>query len=703
MSRNLRRMLIALVISVTCSAVTWKFFGDKQQTGSGQKNPVADLSEGVNEVQRKPLRRVIWENISKDEVLYPGEAVRTASNAEAKILLRKNGATIHLEPDSLVVLEESDKGLSLDFLQGNMMVAGGNGDLTVKTGSGEIKLNSADMSLSKDKSGEVNLEVLKGQAELQQGGQKVSLEKDKAATLSAKGVSVAKERLQILSPKANESVLLNLIKGEKATVNWTPLPAGYRISVDTGKSRSNFTRTGLASAGGETGTATFAAKPGKWFLRLNAEATDPKLPKLAPAIVPFVVEAKTPPALLEPSENAALLRKDSDDPITFAWTNRHSYQSQVLEVASDPLFKQVKIKQALAGTATATTGVLPDGFFYWRVTGFLQVKDKAEALSSNALPFGLSSNWEVKPPRLLSPVHQQRLSYMDVQRNSGVNLKWQASPGVRRFHVTVTKQTSAGIVTILDQTGETSLAKVIDPVPGTYLWKVAAIDPKDDAEKLSEVYEFTIDELPALEWVETNPDHIFEFATPTPSLRAEWKPLTPQPANYRYRVVADGQPIQDGRWLTTKQTLFDISLPQEGRYQASVEALNSRGQAIAATDVRTFTIRAQPLLPAPKWAEGAPDTFKSDAKGNLSFTWEQVDGAKNYMMILESEEGQVLEQRAVQRNTASLARLKPGQYQVKLKSVDINQRPGPIGEAKRISVPNVSDIRAPKIKTMKVK
>jgi hypothetical protein len=696
-------MLIALVISLTCSALTWLFFGDQRGLGSSQKNPVASLNESLNEVQRKPLRRVIWENIGKDEKLFAGEAVRTSSNAEAKLKLLKNGATIHLEPDSLVVLEENDKGLSLDFLQGNMMVAGGAGDLTVKTGSGEIKMNSADMSLSRDKSGEVNLEVLKGRAELQQGGQKVSLEKDKTATLSAKGVSVAKDRLQILFPKANDSVLLNLIKGEKATVNWAPLPAGYRVSVDTGKSRSNFTRTGLAEAGGEAGTAAFAAKPGKWFLRLTAEASDPNLPKLAPAIVPFTVEPKSPPALLEPAENAALLRKDAGDPVNFTWTNRHSYQSQVLEVATDPQFKAVKIKQDLPGTATTATGVLPDGFFYWRMTGFLQVKDKQEALSSTALPFGLSSNWEVKPPRLLSPVHQQRLSYVDVQRNSGVNLKWQASPGVRRFHVTVTRQTAAGSQTILDQTGETSLAKVIDPVPGAYLWKVAAIDPKDDSEKISELYEFTIDELPPLEWVETNPDHTFDFSTPTPSLQAAWKALTPAPASYRYRVVADGQPLQDGKWLTTKQTMFDISLPQEGKYQASVEALNTRGQAIAATDVRTFTIRPQPLLPAPKWANGAPDFFKSDAKGNLSFSWETVSGARNYMMILESEEGQVLEQRAVPRNTASLSRLKPGQYQVKLKSVDNNQRSGPVGEAKRITVPNVSDIRAPKIKTMKVK
>jgi len=698
-------MLIALVISAICSALTWVFFGDWSNSKSSAKDALATLNESTNEVQRKPRQRVIWESISRNDELFPGEAVRTSSDAEARILIRKNNAIITLEPDSLVVLEENAEGLSLDFLKGNMMVAGGDGGMTVKTGNGEIKMNSADMSLSKDNNGQVSLEVLKGQAELQQGSQKVSLEKDKAAVLSEKGVAVTQDRLQILTPKANEATLLNLMKGEKATVTWKPLPPGYRVSVDTGRSRNRFERTGLATAAGEAGSMSFSAKQGKWYLRLTADATDSKLPKLAPAIVPFVVDAKSPPALLEPSENAALLRKDSDEPVTFIWMARHNYTSQVLEVASDPMFKAVKEKRELSKGEQTVGVVLPDGFFYWRVTGFLKTAaDGApEALSSAALPFGLSSNWEVKPPRLLSPVHQQRLSYIDVQRNAGVNMKWQPTPGVKRFHVTVTRQTPAGIKTVLDETLETALAKLIDPPPGSYLWKVAAVDPKDDTEKWSEIYEFTIDELPALEWVETNPDHIFEYGTPTPSLQAQWKGMTVPPAAYRYRVVADGQPIQDGKWLQTKQTVFDISLPQEGRYLASVEALNTKGEAIAATDVRTFVVKSQPLLPPPKWAEGNPDGFKSDPKGNLSFGWLEVDGAKNYMMVLESEEGQVLEQRIVPRNTASLSRLKPGQYSVKLKSVDNNQRPGPIGEPKKISVPNLSDIRAPKIKTMKVK
>ena len=72
-------------------------------------------------------------------------------------------------------------------------------------------------------------------------------------------------------------------------------------------------------------------------------------------------------------------------------------------------------------------------------------------------------------------------------------------------------------------------------------------------------------------------------------------------------------------------------------------------------------------------------------------------------MILENEEGKVVDKKTISRTTASLNRLKPGQYKVKLKSVDGLQRPGEESQPKELVVPAVSDIRAPKIMNMKVK
>jgi len=45
----------------------------------------------------------------------------------------------------------------------------------------------------------------------------------------------------------------------------------------------------------------------------------------------------------------------------------------------------------------------------------------------------------------------------------------------------------------------------------------------------------------------------------------------------------------------------------------------------------------------------------------------------------------------------------PGDYKVSLKSIDQHGRPGPEGEERVLRVPATSDVRAPKLKGMKVK
>lgn len=703
MKRNLKRLALALLISVGCFAATVIWFeSGKIATDQGHRTPIARLNESTNDVQRKPLKRVIWESVSKNEDLFPGEAIRTTDNADAKIQLVKSGTVIHLEPNSLVVLEENENGMSLDFLQGNMFVSstglGGAEGLTLKTGSGEVKLNSADMSLSRGQDGKVDLAVFKGQAELQQGNKKMALDKDKSASFSEQGMSLDKDRMQILWPIAGETVLLNLIRGEKLEVAFKPLPKGYVVSAEWGSSRTNLKASGATVEGG-SGKIPVNGKSGKWFVKLNAKSDDPALPPLASNVIPVSIDPKSPPSLVEPKADAPVVKENSEEPVAFRWLNRHKLASQILEIATDTQFKNVKFKQSFDGEAGAFETALGEGTYYWRVTGFLKLKDKTEALSSSVVKFSVISTWELKEPTPVSPEEHQRLSYVDAQK-AGVSFKWSAPAGVKRYAILVQRKTGGGITTVLEKELETPMVKITEVKPGHYQWKISSLDPKGGAPKTSPVMDFTVDEMPKLEWVEAPPT--YEYPTPTPSLRAQWK----APANavsYRFRVenkdLANGEP----EWQSTKQTLFDISLAADGNYEAVVEALNAKGQTMAQSDPRVFTVKRRPLLPAPQWTQNSPDVFKSDAKGNLSFAWEQVEGAKHYLMILESAEGTVIDKKELNRTTASFSRLKPGQYKVRLKSVDALQRPSEESRQKDLVVPSLSDIKAPKIKNMKVK
>ncbi len=713
MKKYLRRLLTALIISASGFFGTAYWYNSGKGDGQGgDRAPVARLNDATNEVQRKPVKRVIWESVNRNDELFPGEAIRTAPNADAKLYFLKSHTTVHLEPDSLVVLEENDNGLSLDFLQGNMFVQSsgggangmGEGDtgITLKTGNGEIKLKSADMSLSKSQNGNVALEVHRGEAQLAQGGKNTALNKENSATIGANGVSVANDRVQMLRPQAGDTLYLNLAKGEKVDLAWKPLPAGYKMSVEVGSQRNSMSSVANASSAGEAGQLAFTQKPGQWYLRLVATSDDPKLPRMASTVIPFTIEPKTAPSLIEPRQEASVLKINPDMPTAFKWVTRHKFSSQVLEIANDPQFKNVKTRETLPSDSNTFSAKLDDGAFFWRVTGFLKIKDKSEPLTSTTGKFTVASKFDIKPPVLTAPQNELHLSYQEVQK-SGVIVKWQPSKGVEDYHIVLERKEGAEWKKAFERDSENTQARLGELKSGTYRWTVASVDPRGGENKPATPWTFTVEDMERLEWVQTTPPNEFEYHSPTPSIAAKWKPLATPPAIYRYRFAAEGKQLSDEPWHTTRQALIDSPVPADGKYQIVVEALNAKGQMYAQSEVAEVVVHRKPLLPAPQWASNTPPSLKSDGKGNLTFGWNEVQGAQHYLMVLESEDGKVVDQKEISRTTASLSRLKPGQYQVHLKSIDDFKRPGLPGEKKKLEVPNASDIRAPKIKAMKVK
>jgi hypothetical protein len=708
MKKNLSRLIVALVISSGCYFATDRIFRESGgDDANGNRKAVAHLSDSTNEVQRKPVKRVIWQSVNKNDDLFPGEAIRTAPNAEAQLFFMKTGTKVHLDPDSLVILEETDKGVSLDFLQGNMFVQstekGGEG-LTLKTGNGEIKLKSADMSLSKNQNGHVNLEVHRGEAELNQGTKKTSLNKDKSAELSDQGVSVANDRMQVFRPLAGETLYLDLAKSDKLDLGWKPLPPGYTVSIELGTTRGNLQKLATTSAPGEAGKILLSAKPGRWYVKIVAKSDNPKLPILASSAIPFTVEPKSPPSLVEPRQDALIIKQTPSDPVTLKWFGRHKFSGQYLEIATDAQFKNIKVSEKeLAGHLDTYAAKIDEGNYFWRVTSYLTLNGKSEGLRSTVGKFTVTAKLNITPPTPASPTNDQHLSFLDTQK-TGVPLKWQNPRGVERVKAVVEHKVGDTWKTVMDRELETTSVQVPDLQPGQYRWKISSMDPKGGESKPGPTLQFTIEDVPKIEWLAKSPsaDTEYEFETPTPSLRAQWKaPATP-PASYRFKVALEG--ATDGAvWQNTKQALLDIPVPAEGRYQAVVEALNAKGQLVAQSDLKIFVVKRRPLLPAPQWSATTPNILKADGKGNLTLGWEQVEGAQNYLMILETDDGKVLQEKEISRNTASLSRLKPGQYKVHLKSVDGLKRMSLGGDKRKLEVPNSSDIRAPKIKAMKVK
>lgn len=701
MNRNIKRVAFALIVSAGSflGTVVWFKSGQMEKSVSDSK-PIATLKESKLEVQRKPQRRVIWENIAQKDNLFAGETIRTSAGAEAEILLLKSNTIIKLESDSQVILEENETGLSLNFLEGNLFVqssgqAGDNG-ITLKSGNSQVKLNSADLSLSKEQSGAVSMAVFKGQAQLEQGGKKIALDKETSATLSGDQLSVDKDRIQVTWPKVNEPVLLNLVRNEQLDVRFKPLAPGYTVSVEWGKSRNKLQPQAI-TVPGEQGRLQMESKSGQWYMKLVATASDPSLPPMSSIVFPVKIDPKAAPTLVEPVAAEPFIKGSAQGVIKFRWTSAHKFLSQVLEVSTDKNFQDVKIKRTFEDQTSKHEETLPEGWYFWRVTGYIESQGKQEALTSPIIRFMAKDNWELQPPTLTWPSNGQLLTYGSTQKE-GVILKWQAPNGVSKFEINVFKKEGDKWESLHNKLVDVAIMPLIDPKPGQYRWHVASVHPENNSKKITKDWQFVIGDVPKIDWADNNT--LYEFTTEKPTLRAQWKPLERAPNKYRFRV--QGATASNDEWDSTTDNFLEKELPSEGNYTAFVEAVNERGQIIAQSGGKAVTIKKFLLLPPPAWATNIPETLQTDAKGNLSFAWEPVAGAEEYVMVLEDFNGKKTQSR-VRRTTASVSRLTPGQYKVHLRSVDSQKRVGDKASTKALVVPATSDINAPKFKSMKVK
>ena len=243
MGRYTNRLLFALIISSSGFASSWFWYNKTSQItlNSSDKKPIATLIAYNKFVKRRPISRSIWESISRDDSLYAGEAIKTLDDSDAKIKFNGSETVIELEPNSLIVLEESKGSVALNFLKGNMFLKSAGkskSNLTIKAGKNKIDVANASLSLSQTKKGDVDLDVYKGKASLvQKNGKNLEVSKKNSGTLDRNGLSVSKEKLVITYPNAGDNIYYTPSKKEPLRIKWKKLPKGYTVYVATGKRR----------------------------------------------------------------------------------------------------------------------------------------------------------------------------------------------------------------------------------------------------------------------------------------------------------------------------------------------------------------------------------------------------------------------------------------------------------------------------------
>ncbi|MCB0351156.1 MAG: hypothetical protein KDD38_08230 [Bdellovibrionales bacterium] len=694
MSKTVKRLCVAAMFSASGFAATFTWYKLTENHGLDDSNakPIARLVSTVNDVQKKSVAKIIWQAAVDNEVLRVGEAIRTSANSEARIEFLGSNTAIDLEPDSAIVLQENDGKLSLDFLKGNILVksdatsSGTTGrDITLKSGSKEIALGKSEVTLGKSKTGDLSVQVLTG------------------TVAGLEGMNTNK--IKILSPLPGAPVYVNPKENDFAQISWQPLPAGYQVFAEAGTSRDSLRPVPGALSSGEKGSMKANLSVGKGFYRLVARSEDPNLPELTSAVLRTQVIAKIAPTPLSPEKEALVTVNKYEPSIELLWSNPAGFEKVILEIATSADLKQ-KVKTEYLTDSTKFIFTPEKGAdYYWRVSGVLD--GRTEVVSSSVQKFNLKLLNELLPPVLETPKDNDKIPF-DMVKQKGLVMSWKSSTGATTYKVLVEKiisengRTPASSEKVFEDQGQQLQAQIKDLKPGTYTWTVSSIGSNQEVSKPAEKRTFSVQTLPVLNWADGKTQDNYYYITLKPSVELKWEKGDAKATSWNLRLYSGNSDINP---ITKKITTTgaEIALPEEGQYRAEVEAIDDRGVVIARSQRRDIKVSAAPLLPAPKFATSVPSEIEATRGGKASLQWTQVPGANKYMISIKNKNGEIAKEYSMASEEAALNDLMPGEYNLSLRSVDEHGRIGPEGETRKLKVPAESNLRAPKLKGVKIK
>jgi hypothetical protein len=195
-----------------------------------------------------------------------------------------------------------------------------------------------------------------------------------------------------------------------------------------------------------------------------------------------------------------------------------------------------------------------------------------------------------------------------------------------------------------------------------------------------------------------------QFYIEQPQVSMSWNSqLGKKIAEYRIKLQNTDDPLAPSQEIRSRDFAAKAKLFKPGRYIASIQGVDQGENIIANSQKRFFEVKQLDIVKAPVIL--GEEILHADRSGDLTIKWELAAGAYKYKIRVLDELGQQVEGRLLESadaNSMKLTSLMPGVYRLELAGVDMMGRTGLVA-VRKIDVPGMSGLGAPKIKKLKVK
>lgn len=408
--------------------------------------------------------------------------------------------------------------------------------------------------------------------------------------------------------------------------------------------------------------------------------------------------------ILSPSiDQPTLVDPQIENKLTFQWKGFPTNAKVIL--LSGQRRKELQEVGSTDGQSDKIIASIPMGKNFWKLIAKDVLTSKVVAESSI---YKLDVIGRFAPTVIYPTAELQVLTTNPVY---DMSFKWQKGDEAKKVFLEVaTDLTFKNKILNQSFTSEDQflLSKLKD---GDYFWRMSAYYADTEKPIIGKIQHFIIKkpapELPKeparIGWLTPETSTVQYFVN-EPTLQLQWKAetRTDEIKSWQLLVLENGARPEEQQKINTQEPQVKTRLSKPGQFKILVIALNKEGKSIGQSSERTMTLQSFPLLSSPRILpfEGELKAFDD---GRTDLTWENINGAKEYNLVIKNQSGHELARKKYSSAQTNLKGLLPGKYMLQVMAIDQYGRSSEEPPSRILVVPDKSNVRAPSNFRVKVK
>ncbi|MBN2436465.1 MAG: FecR domain-containing protein [Spirochaetes bacterium] len=598
--------------------------------------------------ERRYSQQVIWEGITNNSPIYNFDAIRTDKGALAVIEL-DNGTSIQLEEETMIIIQQSDLGLDIDFENGSINAQKSDDDssLNIRSGDTVVAVNDGSLNVNKNAdTRDLNLNVSSGTAALNSGGKISQIDSTKIVNISSGEAKIGDKQIILQSPAPAKTFIT--ASPLDINFNWTSSKESTsNLQISKDKNFNNIMYT-VPSA---TGKATARLENGTYYWRVTLNGTNSETRRIS-------VIRETTPVILRPLNGQSFNYTKKPPVIIFKWNGADTATQYTVEIARmesmNTLHKSINSLESFISVSD-----LQPGKYYCRLKARYALADRKHELLSPVISFTVNQKSQLDAPKLLSPVN----TLVNANKKPTV-FNWQPVGGAGKYKIAISG--SAGpLFSAITTSNYFAYNTLLDP--GDYTWSVTAMDTDGAESQLNNSAKFTVSSTGKITTI--SPSSSSRFKTGE-AVNLTWRDEN-NGNNYLVIISKNSLFATTYRERKVSSRFTTFSDLESGNYYWKVYLLNDDDRRLIASNSDSFSIYGNVVRPIP--VSPINTKFPHDTS-SISLRWKPVPDATHYEIEIYQESSLIskLLKRATTASTSyslNIASYAPGSYSWKVRSI----------------------------------